>query len=111
MNNSFIIKNILKREASYVNSFEIETLLGITGAQVREIINKLRKDGEPIISSNLGYKWTTSEIEISQCVDSLFSRSDEIRKVGKSLLETLNALQKKERINEEKDSETCERIL
>lgn len=50
-------------------------LIGLGNENPRNIINKLRNEGLPIISSKNGYKLTTNKKEIEQCYKKLRIRA------------------------------------
>lgn len=70
---------ILKNSGGWVKSPEIESLMGHSPAEIRSLVNELRRSGEPVVSGTGGYKYATTEDEITLCLANLYSRAASIR--------------------------------
>jgi len=58
-------------------------------SQLREIINTLRTNGHPIVSSSNGYKLTSDKQEIMACIQTLTSRIDKIQSATTGMMDYL----------------------
>jgi biotin operon repressor len=57
----------------------IETKLGLSGPEVRQIIRRLRKAGHPICSGSNGYYWATDADDLQSTINHLRTRAaDEV---------------------------------
>ena len=75
----------LLNENGVLKSYKIEHALGLTGAEVREVVRELRRKGYPICSSSKGY-WIGSQEEVAHTIAQLRSR-------GTDMLATANAME------------------
>ena len=75
----------LRNKDNPVKSSEIEHSLGITGGDLRIIINELRQERIPIGSCMDGYFFARSRSELQSTIDSLEGREIKIRKARHGL--------------------------
>lgn len=69
-----ILKESHRSEENAIRSYELSELTGLKGVEIREEINRLRREGHPICSSNKGYYYTNNIKEIFRTIDNLSSR-------------------------------------
>ena len=69
-----------------VTSKELERLFGITGSTVRQLVNMLRCDGNPICSDSTGYYYAETELELKHSIGHLHSRAMNIIKARNGLI-------------------------
>lgn len=69
-----ILKESHRSEHNAIRSNELSELTGLKGVEIREEINRLRREGHPICSSNKGYYYTHNIKEIFRTIDNLSSR-------------------------------------
>jgi biotin operon repressor len=69
-----------------VPSAYIEFFFGITGAALRQIINKLRSNGQPVCSDVNGYFYAKNRNEINNTVTQLLSRTKKITDAAQGLV-------------------------
>jgi len=81
-----ILKYLQSSTGKYVKSYKIEASFLISGKDVREVINTLRRNGEPIASSTKGYFYTEDPQDILNTITHLRSRQQGIE----SAIEGLN---------------------
>lgn len=67
-----------------------------TQPDVRQAIAELRDLGEPIISSNGGFKLTNSTYELTNCIEQLQNRIDGILRSQNGLRKAIDRIQGKE---------------
>lgn len=74
-------------DAGYIKSSQIIRSIPQvkTGRALRDIINSLRQESEPIISSNDGYYYSNDKTDVELYVKSLKQRIDSITKAYKGL--------------------------
>jgi hypothetical protein len=89
---AYPVLNILRRNGGFINSAEIEMVLNMGGATVRGCIHYLRESGHPVISTGMGYKYTTNKKEIKSCIKSLLQRASKIQCAAYALDDTLDAM-------------------
>ena len=65
-------------EANAVTSRELERIFHLRGAEVRKLVNRLRRKGFPVCSYAQGYYYAETEEELTHTVRQLLSRSREI---------------------------------
>ena len=92
-----LLKNGYVGAENYITSAEIEKALSINDRTVRNIINKLRTEGQPIGSNTDGYFYAQNVEEIEQTISCLLGR---IKKVI-TATDGLVTSQRKFRITEE----------
>jgi biotin operon repressor len=76
---------LLRATSKWMKSHEIESLIGCTSTELRQMVNELRKMGEPIVSGTDGYKYAQTEEEIRLCLANLYSRASSIREAAMGL--------------------------
>jgi len=57
--------------------------------ELRQVINDLRNNGQPIISSSLGYKYTYNIDELLKCSNQLKNRARSILNVAENMLDII----------------------
>lgn len=67
-------------------SVRLERVFGINGVAVRQIVNKLRCEGQPVCSNASGYFYAKSCEEIDNTVEQLLSRSRSINSAAQGLV-------------------------
>ena len=82
---SYLRSNHIGAE-SCVQSCVIERAFGINGATVRQIVNKLRCDGQPICSDVNGYYFAKNRNEINNTITQLLSRTKKINDAAQGLV-------------------------
>ena len=75
-----------------VTSKEMEYLFGIRGSEIRQIINALRCEGNPICSDAAGYYYAKSESDVKHSIAHLHSRAMKIIKARNGLIKSLEKL-------------------
>jgi biotin operon repressor len=85
-------KEILKKSKGWMTGQEIRLKLATytTGAEFREIINRLRQEGAPIIAGRRGYKFASTKEEISEQIKSMQGRINQMNKAIRGLKSNLN---------------------
>lgn len=73
-----------KRNA--VSSKELEAVFFVSGKKIRDAVNALRQDGEPICSDSSGYYYATDAHEINHSIHQLGSRIVNIAKAQRGLI-------------------------
>jgi biotin operon repressor len=71
---------------NYATSAVIESVFGIGGPALRQIINKLRCDGQPVCSDVNGYYYAKNRNEINNTVTQLLSRTKKINDAAQGLV-------------------------
>ena len=69
-----------------VPSAKIECLFGISGVAVRQIVNKLRCEGQPVCSDANGYFYAKSKDEINGTISQLLGRTAKINAAARGLV-------------------------
>ena len=92
-----LLKNNYVGAENFITSTEIEKALSINDRTVRNIINRLRSEGQPIGSNTDGYFYAQNAAEIDQTISNLLGR---IKKVI-TATDGLVTSQRKFRITEE----------
>ena len=72
---SFLAGMKAHRKDNPIISNKIESKMGLTGPEVRDIVRHLRRLGNPICSSGKGYYWTHDPDDLQQTIDHLESRA------------------------------------
>lgn len=67
------------------SSKELEAAFFVSSREIRDAINVLRQDGEPICSGNSGYFYAVNEQEIRQSIRQLGNRIKSIAKAQRGL--------------------------
>jgi len=80
----------LHRQDSPVYSAELERLFDITGAEVRDSVRELRREGYPIANSSNGYYYADSFEQIRNTVEDLEGRASSMLKTASALRKTFN---------------------
>jgi biotin operon repressor len=76
-----------------VSSTEIENIFNIGGAALRECVNKLRCDGQPVCSDINGYYYAGSVSEINRTIRQLNGRIKRINAAAQGLASSRNIFQ------------------
>lgn len=71
----------------HVTSIEIEEHFNICGAEVRDIVRELRREGHPVAMSSKGYSYAKDYSEIKDTIENLRSRAHSLLKTA-SLMES-----------------------
>lgn len=79
------VKNNLCTRESFVKSKELENTLGFKSSEIRACVRYLRNNGEPIVSSVKGYKYSHCPAEILKTVSHLKSRSFSMLNTAKAM--------------------------
>ena len=69
-----------------VPSAKVERLFGINGATLRQIVNKLRCNGQPVCSDVNGYFYAKNRDEINTTVMQLLGRTKKITDAAQGLV-------------------------
>lgn len=69
-----------------VTSKELERLFDLKGSEIRQIINTLRCQGNPICSDSTGYYYAETEMEVRYSISHLNSRAMKIIKARNGLI-------------------------
>ena len=69
-----------------VNSAVLERAFGVNGVELRNIVNKLRCDGQPVCSNVNGYFYAKNPDEISDTITQLLSRTKKIINAAQGLV-------------------------
>jgi len=73
-----ILSYLKKNRPQKFYSFELEESFGISGGAIRNAVNTLRKNGEPICSDRTGYWYSESPKEIKSTIENLNNRKSAI---------------------------------
>lgn len=73
-----------------VTSKELERLFQIKGSSVRQLVNMLRCEGNPICSDSTGYYYAETEFELKHSIGHLHSRAMNIMKARNGLIKSQN---------------------
>lgn len=71
-----------------VTSKELERLFNIKGSTVRQLVNMLRCEGNPICSDSFGYYYAETELELKHSIGHLHSRAMNIIKARNGLIQS-----------------------
>ena len=71
---------------NYVTSKVIENAFGINCTTLRQIINKLRRNGQPVCSNVNGYFYAKNRNEINNTLSQLLGRSKKINEAAQGLV-------------------------
>lgn len=82
----FFIRNNHIGQENYITSSELELLFGINGASIRQIISKLRCEGQPICSDANGYYYAENHDEINNTATQLLGRTKKINEAVRGLI-------------------------
>lgn len=82
------IYRVLKNNARYYKSAELQETFDVSGPKIREAIHGIREARYPIISNRHGYKWAESAKELNQCVDALWGRAKSMHRAIQGLAES-----------------------
>lgn len=69
-----------KGKENAIKSVELEKFLNVKGSALRNLINKLRTNGNPICSDATGYYVATNSDEFKKTIAQLSSRKNSIEK-------------------------------
>lgn len=69
-----------------VSSKELEAAFFVSGKKIRDAVNELRQDGEPICSDRNGYFYAITEMEVNRSIRQLSSRIRSIAKAQRGLM-------------------------
>ena len=69
-----------------VTSAKIEQIFDVCGVEVRQIVNKLRCDGQPVCSNVNGYFYAKNREEINDTIQQLLSRTKKISDAAQGLV-------------------------
>lgn len=72
-------------EQQATSSKQLEVAFSISNRQVRHLISALRRENEPICSSDRGYFYSKDPKEIQRCIRQLNRRAVEIERVKSGL--------------------------
>jgi len=78
-------------ERSAVTSRELETAFGVSGKELRDAVNALRRDGIPIASGSGGYFYAATEPEVRATIAHMTHRIGGIAAAIRGLTQALNA--------------------
>ena len=71
---------------NFVTSRVIENAFGMNGATLRQIINKLRCNGQPVCSDVNGYFYAKNRNEINNTLSQLLGRTKKINEAAAGLV-------------------------
>ena len=71
-----------------VTSKKIERIFNIKGSTVRQLVNMLRCEGQPICSDSTGYYFAETELELKHSIGHLHSRAMNIIKARNGLMKS-----------------------
>ena len=83
------LKNYRVGEANAVTSRELERIFHLRGAELRKMVNRLRRKGIPLCSDAQGYYYAETEEELNHTVRQLLSRSREIAAAAVGMMKAL----------------------
>jgi len=83
-----LLKSRAVASSDYIKSTEIVRVIPqlVNGKNLRDVINSLRQDQNPIISTSKGYKYSTDIVEVNFYLISLKYRIEDILKAYKGIL-------------------------
>jgi len=87
-----ILQHLKDRSHRWVISKELQKLLQIEGSIVRKRVRSLRFDNEPVVSTNIGYRYTLNPYLIEKFIERNRSQADEMYETSRVAEETLNML-------------------
>ncbi len=73
-------------ESQSITSRELENAFGVSGRELRGIINRLRAEGVPICSFEYGYYYAAVENELNRTIRQLTSRIKKIAEARRGLI-------------------------
>lgn len=97
---NFLLESILKRHKgkdNAITSSELTSLTGLSGGEIRERVNMLRRIGRPVCSGTTGYYWTQSIRELDACTKQLQSRIDGISAAKEGLESAIEEMRERNR--------------
>ena len=71
---------------NFVPSAVVEHTFGISGASLRQIVNRLRSNGQPVCSDGNGYFYAKNRDEINNTVTQLLRRTRKITDAAQGLV-------------------------
>lgn len=83
-------------ETNAVLSHVLGTAFSLSNREIRHIVSSLRRENEPICSSDKGYFYSSSRTEIQRCINQLNHRQNEIYKVKHGLEMALKKIELEE---------------
>lgn len=89
---SFLSGMKAHRRDNPIISKKIESKMGLTGPDVRDIVRHLRRLGNPICSFHKGYYWTHDPDDLQQTIDHLESRARDEFVTAAALKKTVSTL-------------------
>lgn len=69
-----------------VSSKELEAAFAVSGKKIRDAVNALRQDGEPVCSDKRGYFYAITEEEVNHSVRQLGNRIKQIARAQRGLM-------------------------
>lgn len=85
---TYLKKNHKGREKA-IQSRSLEKKFQVSNRNIRNIVNSLRCDGQPICSDENGYYYAKNKKEVLKCISQLDSRIDKIAEAKNGLLNAL----------------------
>lgn len=88
MDKERLLKHIKRYHAGTINavsSKELEAAFFVSGKKIRDAVNALRQDGEPICSDRSGYFYAITEQEVNHSIRQLGNRISNISKAQRGL--------------------------
>ena len=90
------ILNYLKRrhrgQSNAIKSPALEARFGISGRELREVVNELRCRGYPVCSDDSGYYYASNEAELTATIRQLNSRISKIAMARNGLVRAMETL-------------------
>lgn len=73
-----------------ISSKELEVAFFVSGKKIRDAVNALRQDGQPICSDGSGYYYATDAHELHQSIHQLGNRIINIAKAQRGLIKAVS---------------------
>ena len=87
----FILEYLISRKGETISGDVLCKYSGLKNkATLRQYINDLRIDGEPILSFWNGYKYSTDWSEVYKCVQELKGRAQSILNAAEGMMDRIN---------------------
>ena len=74
------------------SSAELEAVLGISGTDLRKLVNRMRRKGIPIGSDRWGYFYATTAVEVYSTIQQLKTMENGLAAARRGLEQSLDAV-------------------
>jgi len=85
----FHLQTLHRGRSNAISSKKLEAIFGIKGSELRQIVNELRSEGNPICSGDTGYYYAANETELNRTIAQLSSRANSITNARDGLVAAL----------------------